>query len=106
MAGVRKVLIATVSVLLLIAGALAAGWFRFVSAPSPDTLCRHIIEVTVAEAGQQGMTSGTQSQLIDRLRDQCVQHKQDKLQLRGRIAYASYARCIMEAETLRAIEDC
>ena len=91
---------------LLVVVALVAAWYTFVSAPAPEQVCRHIMAITLAEADEQAMAADTRNALLERLELQCIQHKKDKIALRGRIAYARYARCVVDAKTLRAIEDC
>ena len=98
-----KVLLGTVMVVIL---AVLGFYLAFVRAPAPATVCQHIIDVTLEEAGDQGMAEQTQEALLERMKQQCIEHKRDKLQLRGRLAYARYARCVMGASTLRDIEDC
>ena len=91
---------------LVIAGGLAAGAYLVFAAPSPEAVCDHVIEVTLAEAEGTDLAPDTRKTLADRLRDACIRHKRDKLQLRGRIAYARYARCVTAATTLAEIERC
>ena len=98
-----KVLLGTVMVLVL---AVVGFYLAFVRAPSPVVVCQHIIDVTVAEAGEQAMSKDTQQTLLERMKQQCIEHKQNKLQLRGRLAYARYARCVVSSTTLRDIEAC
>lgn len=81
-------------------------WFFFVRAPAPPQVCDHILDVTLREAGQQGMAPETQADIVERMREQCIQHKLDKIQLRGRIKYAGYAKCVMSSETLADIAGC
>ena len=92
--------LATIAVLLIVL------WRMYVTAPAPAAVCDHIIEVTLKEAGDQAMTAGTQDTLLERLRQQCIQHKRDKIQFRGKIEYATYAKCVMAASELQAIESC
>ncbi len=79
---------------------------RYVQAPAPAEVCQHILDITVAEAGEQAMDAHTQDTLLDRLRLQCIQHKRDKIQLRGKIEYARYAKCVIAATALADIEAC
>ncbi len=81
-------------------------WWALIRAPGPVEVCDHIVEVTLREAGDQQLSDQTQARLIESTREQCIQHKRDKIQLRGRIKYASYAKCVVEAETLAAIGRC
>jgi hypothetical protein len=91
-------------VLSVIALVLAALWILYVRAPSPQDVCEHKIAITLAEAGDQH--ADAVGNLLDQLRLQCVKEKQKLLQLRGKIAYARQAKCIMAAETLSAAERC
>lgn len=97
--------IASAAILALTA-TLFVLWFAFVRAPAPATVCDHIMKVTLAEAEADGLAPDTQDTLIGRLRDQCVQHKLDKIQLRGRLTYAEYARCVMSKTTRAEIDRC
>lgn len=85
---------------------LFAAWFAFVRAPGPVEVCEHIVEITLREAGDQALSDDTLSRLVETTREQCIEHKRDKLQLRGRIKYAAYAKCVMEAQTLSEIGRC
>lgn len=82
------------------------GWWLFIRAPGPVEVCEHIVEVTLREAGDQSLRGDTEARLIESTREQCVEHKLDKLQLRGRIKYAEHAKCVMAAETLSEIGHC
>ena len=81
-------------------------WLFFVRAPAPPAVCEHIIEVTLREAGQQGVAMETQADIVERLREECIKHKIDKIQLRGRLKYADYAKCVVSQDTLGGIEHC
>lgn len=83
-----------------------AGWFLFVRAPGPVEVCEHIVEVTLREAGDQALRTETEARLIESTREQCIEHKLDKIQLRGRIKYAEHAKCVMAAQTLGEIGRC
>lgn len=85
---------------------LFAGWWAFVRAPGPVEVCEHIMQVTLREAGDQALGDDSLSRLVDSTRAQCIEHKQDKIQLRGRIKYAQYARCVVAATTLGEIGRC
>jgi len=85
---------------------LFIGWWAFVRAPGPVEVCDHIVDVTLREAGSRGLGMETEAQLVEATREQCIQHKLDKLQLRGRIKYAQHAKCVMEAQTLGEIGRC
>lgn len=81
-------------------------WFAFIRAPGPVDVCNHIVEVTLREAGDQALEGDTEARLIESTREQCIQHKLDKIQLRGRIKYAEHAKCVMAARTLSEIGRC
>ena len=81
-------------------------WWAFVRAPGPQEVCTHIIEVTARESGQTELSLESQTAVIDQMRERCVQHKIDKIQLRGRVAWARYARCAMAADSLDGVLRC
>lgn len=93
-------------IVLAVVVALFGFWLFFVRAPGPAEVCDHILDVTLRDAGQQGLAMETQADIVERLREQCITHKLDKIQLRGRLAYADYAKCVMSKETLGEIERC
>ena len=86
--------------------ALLIAWFIFVDAPDPKTLCRHITEITVAEAKSSSLSESTQDSLVQQLETRCIEHKRNKILLRGKLKYADYARCVMKGRSLREIEGC
>lgn len=94
------------SVVLGLVLVLFAVWWAFVRAPGPVAVCEHIMEVTLREAGDHALSHESLSRLVGSTRDQCLAHKRDKIQLRGRIKYAEYAKCVMAAETLGEIGRC
>jgi hypothetical protein len=81
-------------------------WWAFIRAPGPATVCDHIVEVTLREAGEQALRMETEARLVESTREQCIEHKLDKLQLRGRIKYAEHAKCVMAGRTLAEIGRC
>lgn len=81
-------------------------WFAFVRAPGPQDVCRHIIEVTSREAAEGGVGGSGQDAVVDQLQARCVQQKLDKIQLRGRVVWAKYARCVMASDDLDTIWKC
>ena len=91
-------------VLLLLALVLGGLWIAYVQAPEPEAVCEHKIAITLAEVGDQH--GQAVDNLIDQLKLQCVKEKRKLLQLRGKIAYARQARCILAATTLSAAERC
>ncbi len=96
---------AGLSVSAAVAG-LAILWLAYVRAPGPIEVCAHIIDVTHRESDAVGLAPDTQAMLDDSLHQRCLQHKHDKIQLRGRIAWARYAKCVLAAEDLRTIGRC
>lgn len=81
-------------------------WWTFLRAPGPEVVCDHILDVTMREAEAQGMDVQSQARLVETTKEQCIEHKRDKIQLRGRIKYAEYAKCVMDADDLRSIGRC
>lgn len=81
-------------------------WWLFIRAPGPAVVCQHIVEVTLREAGDQALAGDTEARLVESTREQCISHKLDKIQLRGRIKYAEHAKCVMAAQTLSEIGRC
>ena len=79
-------------------------WWFFVRAPGPDSVCRHIVTVTMQDAGQ--MSPASQDALVRSLEDRCIQHKLDIIQLRGRVVYSKYAKCVLSSSHLADIERC
>jgi hypothetical protein len=93
-------------VLLVIVAILFAAWWAFVRAPGPEEVCAHIAAVTKAEVEASGVSLESEAAVIEGIERRCVQHKRDKIQLRGRIKYAEYAKCVMAADTVAAIGKC
>jgi len=85
---------------------LFVGWWAFVRAPGPVEVCDHIMAVTLREAGDEALSDQSRARLVESTREQCIEHKRDKIQLRGRIKYAQYAKCVMAAETLGELGRC
>jgi hypothetical protein len=77
-------------------------WFVYVRAPSPEEVCKHKIDLVMTEA-KPGVDA---SALVETLQESCVKAARQKIQLRGKIKYANYARCVAEATTLTAAETC
>ena len=77
-------------------------WLVYVRAPSPDEVCTHKIELVMAEV-KPGIDA---SALVDSLKKSCVKAAEQKIQLRGKIKYANYARCVVGAADLMAAETC
>jgi len=87
-------------------GLLFGLWFAFVRAPTPQSVCRHIIDVTIRESAQGGIGGDGQDAVIAQLEERCMQQKLDKIQLRGRVVWAKYAKCVTEADDLETIWRC
>ena len=81
-------------------------WWGFIRAPGPMEVCDHILAVTLREAGDQALSGDSQARLVESTHASCIEHKQDKLLLRGRIKYAEYAKCVTRAQTLTEIGRC
>jgi hypothetical protein len=89
------------------AAALLFGlWFAFVRAPGPQDVCRHIMQVTMREASQQDIGVEAQDAAMSQLEAKCIQHKLDKIQLRGRVVWAKYAKCVLAFDDLDQIWMC
>ena len=91
-------------VVLVLALVLTGLWFMYVQAPAPELVCEHKMAITLAEAGEQH--GAAVENLLDQLKLKCVKDKRTLLQLRGKIAYARQARCILAATTLSESERC
>lgn len=85
---------------------LFGAWLFFVKAPPPRTVCAHVLEVAVAEARRAGMSPQSEAAVVEQISAGCMQHKLDKIQLRGRIVYARYAKCVVGQATMAGIESC
>ena len=93
-------------VVLVVVALLFSLWWAFVRAPGPEEVCAHIATVTKTEIEASGVSLESEAAVIEGIERGCVQHKLDKIQLRGRIKYAEYAKCVMAAETVSAIGKC
>lgn len=90
----------------LFVATLVGLWALFVRAPGPEDVCEHIVDVTMREAQAAAMNPESEAALMAGLQERCVKHKLDKMQLRGRVKYAEYAKCVMAASALSEIESC
>ncbi len=79
-------------------------WLIFVRAPSPQEICRHKIDLVLNEVPQE-QREGADA-LIIQLELGCVKAAEKKIQFRGKLKYAKYARCVAAAQTLGAAEGC
>ncbi len=91
-------------VVLLLVLALTGLWFIYIQAPPPEAVCEHKLAITLAEAGDQH--GPAVDNLLDQLKLKCVKDKRTLLLLRGKVAYARQARCILAAKTLSESERC
>ena len=85
---------------------LAVLWFMFVAAPGPDEVCERLSELTVEDTRAHGSDVEAAKPLLDRIAKSCVEDKGRIIQLRGKIEYAKYAKCVMAAESLDVAERC
>lgn len=90
----------------LFVATLVVLWAIFVRAPGPADVCEHIVDVTMRDAQAASMNPQSEAALMAGLQERCVKHKLDKMQLRGRVKYAEYAKCVMAASTLAEVESC
>lgn len=97
----RKIVGLVFSVLAI---AIFVFWLIFVRAPSPAEICKHKIQLVLNEVPQE-QREGADA-LIAQLEMRCVEAAEKKIQFRGKLVYAEYARCVAEAETLGAAERC
>ena len=87
-----------------LAVAIFGFWLIFVRAPSPTEICKHKIELVLAEVPQE-QREGADA-LIAQLQIRCEEAANKKIQFRGKLVYAEYARCVAEAQTLGEAERC
>lgn len=98
---VRKVVIAVV---LLSVVAVIVFWLGWVRAPAPEQICKHKIDLVLETVGEQ-QREGAEA-LIAQLELKCVTAAERKIQLRGKLVYAEYAKCVMAASSLMDAERC
>jgi hypothetical protein len=87
-----------------IAIAIFGFWLIFVRAPSPSEVCEHKIQLVLAEVPPE-QREGADA-LIAQLQLRCEAAAEKKIQYRGKIVYAEYARCVAKAQTLGDAERC
>lgn len=92
------------TIALVLAAVIAALWLTYVRAPPPQVICQRKADILLAEAGDQH--GDAVSHLLDQYRLGCVQQADTLLRLRGKLAYARHARCVMAATTLSEAERC
>lgn len=83
---------------------IALLWQRYVSAPSPEAICAHKIELTRKATQDRAQNAG--QRLIAKLQQSCVESAKRRIRLEGKIEYAKYARCIAQAQNLDEAEGC
>ncbi len=79
-------------------------WFGWVRAPSPQEICAHKVELVFATVGED-QREGAEA-LAAQLEVQCVEAAKQKIQMRGKLVYAKYAKCVMAATSLDEAERC
>ncbi|PRP91839.1 hypothetical protein ENSA5_52770 [Enhygromyxa salina] len=94
----------SLAVLAFFVVAVVIFWLGWVRAPSPEQICKHKIELVVETAGQQ-QDEGADA-LIGQLEAKCVAAARRKIQFRGKLVYAKYAKCVIAATTLAEAERC
>ena len=95
-----------------IAGAVVLGiclvifgfWLIFVRAPPPQVICQHKIELVLNEVPPEQRVGA--EALIAQLELRCVEAAKKKIQFRGKLVYAEFARCVAKATTLGEAERC
>lgn len=98
---VTKIAWAIFAVLLVVT---AVFWFVRVRAPDPATICNHKVELVFETVGSE-QREGAEA-LVDKLEVSCVEAAERKIQLRGKLVYADYAKCVMAANSLADAERC
>jgi hypothetical protein len=84
--------------------AVGVFWFGWVRAPSPQDICQHKVELVFGTVGED-QREGAEA-LVGQLEVKCVEAAKKKIQLRGKIVYADYAKCVIAATTLDEAERC
>lgn len=97
--------IASIAVLAIVV-LLFAAWWLFIRAPGPTQLCEHVVEVTMTDTAERGLAPQTRARLVAATQAQCEQRAHDKLKLRGRIKYATWAKCMLAAEDVAGLGGC
>ncbi len=86
-------------------GLLLIAWVVLrVGVPAPERVCDHKMELALKET--EGSSSPAVQNMLDRLRDHCVDEKRRRIQLRGQVSYWKYARCVLSSETFADSELC
>lgn len=87
-----------------IGGSIFAFWLIYVRAPSPTQVCAHLIALTRQDAGDTAPKAV--DALVTRLEKRCVEDKTRIMQMRDKLEYAKYARCVVAATSLEDAERC
>lgn len=101
--GLNWKVLSVVAVALFV-GTLTTLWFVFVHAASPQDVCDRMVELTLAEAGEKAPKAA--DALVGRLKDRCIEDKETRIRLRGKIVWKEYADCVMAAPSLGEAERC
>lgn len=88
------------AIVLAIVASLFVFWWGWVRAPAPPAVCAHLVELAVSEANAAGLDPATQGRLLEATEARCTTMAHDKLKLRGRLVYATWAKCIAGAATV------
>lgn len=92
------------TIVALLVALLVGLWIAFVRAPAPHEVCARKAEILRAEAGSEhGEAVET---LLDQYRLGCRKQAETLLRLRGKLVYARFARCVMQARTFAEAETC
>lgn len=89
---------------LVLAALAGVFWVMFVVAPPAQEVCQHKSDILVAEAA--GAHDEAVERLLDQYRLSCRKQADKILQLRGKPAYARWAKCVMAAKGLSEAERC
>ncbi len=87
-----------------IGGGILGFWVIWVRAPSPEQVCRHLVDLTRAEGG--ATAPRAVDALVERIEARCVEDKARIMRMRDKMEYAKYARCVVDAATLGDAERC
>jgi hypothetical protein len=92
------------AIVLALTAAIVVFWLAFVRAPPPQAICQHKADILLAEAS--GKHDDAAANLLDQYRLGCTKQAENLLRLRGKLAYARHARCVMAATTTNDAERC
>ena len=79
-------------------------WLGWVRAPSPEEVCAHKIGLVTATADSD--QTEARDALIGQYEATCVIAARRKIQLRGKLVYAEFAKCVTAATSLSDAERC